>query len=422
DLAGQVTEAFTDRFFYKWGRHYLPSLVRAHQLQVCNNFKDPGVQVYGGKLFEKVRDEMDEVFLKIPPPKPSKVNPRVRGPVRPVNMSSYHNRNNPCFAGECLVQLVDGGVKRVDEVQKGDVVLTTLDAAEVGAKVVCVVKTPCETAHADLVHFDGGLLITPYHPIRVNGTWHFPCHIAKPTTHPCTAVYSFVLDSHHTMVINGVECVTLGHGFEDDVCAHAYFGTRRVVDDLARMEGWECGVVVTRGLVRDPKTDMVCGMEGSLPPLASTNSTSSKFFGARLRLHHHTPPAITPTATKAMGTAYAAGFTEEEDEEDEESGTEEVDGVGEGDLGNGVEGTAGPAARRAPVKGCDIYAAKIIPTQEKRSVQLRNEKEFDMGVAAGKLSDSAVQYYEFWPGDVIVMEYVPKGDLQKFIAQLRDTL
>ncbi|KAJ3277560.1 hypothetical protein HK104_003202, partial [Borealophlyctis nickersoniae] len=62
----------------------------------------------------------------------------------------------------------------------------------------------------------------------------------------------------------------------------------------------------------------------SPPPLASTNSTSVKFFGARFRLHHHAPPAITPTATKAMGTAYAAGFTEEEEDEDEESATEEV--------------------------------------------------------------------------------------------------
>ena len=31
----------------KWGKHYLQSLQRAHELQQCNNFKDPGVQFYG---------------------------------------------------------------------------------------------------------------------------------------------------------------------------------------------------------------------------------------------------------------------------------------------------------------------------------------------------------------------------------------
>lgn len=32
-------------YFQKWGRHYVPSLARAHAVQLCNNFKDPGVQV-----------------------------------------------------------------------------------------------------------------------------------------------------------------------------------------------------------------------------------------------------------------------------------------------------------------------------------------------------------------------------------------
>lgn len=50
DLTGQATEALSRAdYFRKWGRHYLPSLARAHLLQYCNNFKDPGVQFYGGK-------------------------------------------------------------------------------------------------------------------------------------------------------------------------------------------------------------------------------------------------------------------------------------------------------------------------------------------------------------------------------------
>ncbi len=40
DLEGQVSEAVSrDDWFKKWGRHYLPSLLRAHQLMQANNFK-----------------------------------------------------------------------------------------------------------------------------------------------------------------------------------------------------------------------------------------------------------------------------------------------------------------------------------------------------------------------------------------------
>lgn len=47
DLSGQVKEALLKEYYDKWGKHYLPSIARAHLLQQCNNFKDPGVQYYG---------------------------------------------------------------------------------------------------------------------------------------------------------------------------------------------------------------------------------------------------------------------------------------------------------------------------------------------------------------------------------------
>ena len=79
------------------------------------------------------------------------------------------------------------------------------------------------------------LLITPYHPVRIGGVWRFPCELTLAQRRACTAVYSFVLRDEHVMVVEGVECVTLAHGFEDnDVVRHAYFGTTRVVDDLKK--------------------------------------------------------------------------------------------------------------------------------------------------------------------------------------------
>lgn len=42
----------------------------------------------------------------------------------------------------------------------------------------------------------------------------------------CEAVYSFVLDKEHVMIINNIECICMGHGFTEEVAKHEYFGTK----------------------------------------------------------------------------------------------------------------------------------------------------------------------------------------------------
>jgi len=69
-----------------------PSLAGAHRLQLCNNFKDPGVQGYGGKVFDNLRDEADDLFVSLPPPKPSRPHRTSGGgAAAPVSMAAYHN-------------------------------------------------------------------------------------------------------------------------------------------------------------------------------------------------------------------------------------------------------------------------------------------------------------------------------------------
>jgi len=92
DLEGQVTEAFSrDDWFRKWGQHYLPSLSRSHMLQQCSNFKDPGLQMYGGPIFQSARDECDDIFLGLPPPTPTGYRGGGGASAAPVNMSAYYN-------------------------------------------------------------------------------------------------------------------------------------------------------------------------------------------------------------------------------------------------------------------------------------------------------------------------------------------
>jgi len=98
DIYGQCTEALSkEEYFTKWGLHYLPSIMFAHRLQQCNNFKDPGVQCYGGNLFNEIRDAADDIFNDLPAPKPSKVVRQADAAMihAPVSMAAYNN----CYGG-----------------------------------------------------------------------------------------------------------------------------------------------------------------------------------------------------------------------------------------------------------------------------------------------------------------------------------
>ena len=262
DVDGQVTQSISrDDWFMKWGQHYLPSLLSAHSLQLTNNFKDPGVQHYAGPLFCDIRDMADDIFIKLPLPTPSNRVYPSRGGVSqssiPVNMSSYHNSGGTCFAGHCQVSMFGSSKsgkssksKRVDHIKKGDKVRCGMGGS---ATVICVLKTLLRNNKTNLVLLEGGLLVTPWHPIRLEGSgkWQFPIQVGNCESFPCEAVYSFLLDSGHTMVISGVECICLAHGFnsssggeENEVVSHEYFGTDRVVDDLKQLYGWGDGLVV----------------------------------------------------------------------------------------------------------------------------------------------------------------------------------
>jgi len=289
DAEGQATMALQNaEFYHRWGCHYLPSLARAHQLEQCNNFKDPGIQHYGGQLFESLRDFADDLFCKLPPPQPSQRRtssygpPSTAVPRAPINMSAYNNASNPCFAGHCQVLMADGTLKAAEQVVCGDL----LCVASGGSTTVrCVVKTLCAGGVADLVQLPGGLAITPWHPVQVHGdAWNFPCTLEHPRPTNCPAIYSYVLESEHIMIVDGVRVVTLGHGLTtDDVVSHPYFGTSKVIDDLSRMRGWRRGLVLLNYgcLVRATPSDYprfdctreIANRQQDLPPATSNRVT-----------------------------------------------------------------------------------------------------------------------------------------------------
>jgi len=294
DILGQSAEALSRLDYWKkWGRHYTPSVMLAHKLQQCNNFKDPGVQFYGGRLFDALRDEADAAFDKLPAPKITPAQYRYMGngqvirnpawlafpsprggvaraaqpaaPAAPVNMAAYNDRYGGCIAGSSKALLASGKLCNVSELSRGDHIAV---ADGTSAEISCVVRTRCHHQRALLVELPGGARVTPYHPVQVQGEWRFPIELADVKEYECDFVYSFIVQGAASLLVDGLPCISLGHGLEQGAAAHPYFASQQVVVDISAMLGYKEGLVeLSPGcVVRDPVTGTVCGLRSEPQP------------------------------------------------------------------------------------------------------------------------------------------------------------
>ena len=230
----------------------MPSLQKAHKFQVCNNFKDSGVQDYGGILFNEIRDKADDLFLTIPPPTPTYETST------PINMNTYHCSGNPCFHGQSKIRMCDNSFKNINEIKKGDMVYCPINYC---SKVICVVKTKCENSKQELVILNDNIAITPWHPIRnKKHIWIFPNKNNDSKVVSCEYVYNLVLEKTHIVEIGGIETCTLGHKLKsNNVIEHYFFGTDKVVYCLMGKYGWENGLIEFNSncLMRDKNNKII---------------------------------------------------------------------------------------------------------------------------------------------------------------------
>ena len=178
-----------------------PALARGHYLQQCLNFKDPGLQSYGGQHFTALRAVAEKLFCQLPPPVPTHAH-LYSGSNVSIHMESYCDIRGVCFDGDAPVAMFDSATKRVRDIVAGDRLVG-------GARAVCGSNPGPAGQH--MVRL-GEMWVTPYHPVRVGGEWVFPATLAPPQRVAVPYTYDFVLDSGHVACVGGVECVTLGHG------------------------------------------------------------------------------------------------------------------------------------------------------------------------------------------------------------------
>jgi len=266
---GQIYLALSSQeYFSKWGKHYLISLLNAHQKQICNSFKDPGPLMYGrdSPLFTTCRDKLDYAFDNLPAPKPSNVVRDKSGKMvlKTVDVRKYNRRGNPCFAAKCLIDLGGGERIAVEEVRKGMSVWTPAGHRSVAAVVATQVK------EYEMCRI-GDLVVTAWHPVHVGGKWVFPNDISGDQVLYSGVIYSLLLEPDnnpktHGVRIGGCLAVTLGHGLtavpgnEVDARAHTFLGDhKKVARSLEGLRVDSNGLLVSHGMERDEITGLVSG-------------------------------------------------------------------------------------------------------------------------------------------------------------------
>ncbi len=272
DLSGEISLALsTHEIYRKWGRHYLLSMHNAHFKQLCNSFKDPGPLQYGkhSPLFIACRDRMEQSFASLPPAIPSIALVDKRGNLKrgAVSMNTYHDKRGDCFAAGCGVKLPNGNTVDVETLRAGVTVWTPKGAREVAAILESTVvnKEMCRL---------GNLVITPWHPIRFDGSWTFPNTVTSSTFLYSGTIYSLMLEPDKDVGAHGVEvggqlAVTLGHGITranlaEDSRSHAFFGDYvEVQRSLTRLKIRD-GVLISMGMEKDHMNGLACGFLGEI--------------------------------------------------------------------------------------------------------------------------------------------------------------
>jgi hypothetical protein len=251
DSDGQIAKAMETRYFDKWGKHYLYSVLSAYKNRLCLNFKDKGVQHFKTADFEREQEFIENIFINMTPPVPSGRSYDDYGGYggnhnnavsSAVFSTTFYNRQGGCFLQDTRVKTVtDKGAFLfipVQEVKPGFQLATPSGIAT----VKCVLKLK----YSGTVSRLNKTALTSYHPVYFkNEEWFFPANSDRFTEEYVenVYVYDYILDKHHIVELSDIYATTLIHGRSGDVIGHSYFGTNKFQNDLTHHPGWATGYI-----------------------------------------------------------------------------------------------------------------------------------------------------------------------------------
>eukprot|EP01084_Bolivina_argentea_P039998 73902_1 len=176
--------------------------------------------------------------------------------------SDFYDRD-VCFSGNGLVLISDGTRKQICDLQIGDNVRCFPNfVGRIECCIVTNVNREIEMVKLNNYEEESNFCITFEHPILIemngkvydidvdkfnyinelhsydvnkcNLKWVLPTQICSKEYKFEEKIYNFVLDSHHTINVNGYWCCTLGHDYKGDVIEHEFWGNSNAIDDFVR--------------------------------------------------------------------------------------------------------------------------------------------------------------------------------------------
>lgn len=126
-----------------------------------------------------------------------------------------HNRIYSCFTKDSLVEMFDGSLKLISEVQEGDLVRSVLNGEIVAGKVTQTLVHPI-MGNFKVAKFNG-VTADPYHPVVENGKWIKAQDLSNVTisSEYVDFFYNLEIDgdkenSEHNYIVGGVVASGLG--------------------------------------------------------------------------------------------------------------------------------------------------------------------------------------------------------------------
>ncbi len=281
DIKCQIYMGLTnEKYFNRWGKFFIPSIIHFHNKKICPNFIQPGLQHYKNEKMADLAEDYHEIFCTYEPPRPTLTQSRQTSynSINSINSTNYRSftpsNNNVnsdpnlyrtissagCFHGDSLVKISDNRTIKISDLRKN---MEIIDSDGNRAIIECVITFPCSNTTC-LSEFPNGLKITPYHPVKIDNVWKFPIDVVGAKNVDCNKVYNFVLNTRKSIVVNNIVCCTLGHNIQGPVIGHNFLGTDNVIRNLKNKfrTGYDNGLIDNiTCVIRSPNNNNIVGYD-----------------------------------------------------------------------------------------------------------------------------------------------------------------
>ncbi len=281
---GEIKMAFSSKYFHTWGKAYLYSTLRGHEMSHMWNFKDKSLKKYSNILFDTEVSILDDIFAMMPAPTPSKLASESLQSYGGMSQV-FNNQNSTCWTVDSMITLSDGSDCVIQDIRPG-MKVTTFDPINQEwnvAEVKYVIRQACKNGTVDAVPLGhrGRARMTVNHPIldlttSPNPNYCWAKNYYTPEKYYSDYVYNMVISAHHHILSDGVICVTMGHSMTEevvdelgftgsDVVPHSYFGDMsKVTSDIQKIgvDNEEYVTVNYDQVIRDPYTGYITSLSG----------------------------------------------------------------------------------------------------------------------------------------------------------------